>query len=250
MHKDVAALEVIQALEQRLKALDAEIASFPRKIAEIEARLSAHQQVLDKQKAVQATNQGERKALERQIQDFKIKIEKSRSHSAEVKTNHEYRALLDEIAFSEAEIRKCEDRMLQFMVEAETADRAVKSAELALQAERREVEAAKAEAQARTDVDRAEKAQLQAELATARADVAPELLRHYDRVARLRGSALSSIDNGTCATCRVRLRPQRMQEIAGNLERIFLCESCGRILVLHPPDLPESEVADAQVAHR
>jgi predicted nucleic acid-binding Zn-ribbon protein len=242
MHKDVTALEAIQALEQRVKALDAEIAALPRRIAEIEKRLAGHQQALDKQKTVQSGNTGERKNLERQIQDFKSKVEKSRSHSAEVKTNTEYRALLDEIAFSEAEIRKCEDRMLQLMVEAEAADRAVKAAEAELQAERREVDAAKADAHARTEADRAEKKQLLTELTRMRADVAPELLLHYDRVARLRGSALSAVDNGACATCRVKLRPQRLQEIAANPERVFLCESCRRILVLHAAT-PEAETA-------
>jgi predicted nucleic acid-binding Zn-ribbon protein len=248
MHKDVAALEAIQVVEQQLKGLDAEIASLPRRISQIEARLASHQQTLDKQKAVQSSNLAERKKLDRQIQDYKAKIEKSRSHSAEVKTNQEYRALLDEIAFSEAEIAKCEDRVLQFMVQAEAADRAVKAAELELAKERREVEAAKAEVQAKTEADRKEKQRLSAEVGRMRADVDPELLRHYDRVAKLRGSALSAVDNGACATCRVRLRPQRLQEIASNPERVFLCESCGRILILHGAPLSVAADADAQLA--
>jgi predicted nucleic acid-binding Zn-ribbon protein len=234
MHKDIETLQRIQAFDQRLKKLDQEVAALPRRVAEIEASLSAHQQALQKSKEAQAANLAERRAVERAIQDAREKIEKHRSRSSEVKTNQEYKALLDEIAFSETEIRKYEDRILQLMEEAEARDSAVRKAEQELAEEQRRVDSEKQDAERRTAADRAEIAEIRARREALRADVGERALRQYDRVARLRGVGLAPVDAGTCGACRVRLRPQVVQEIMNEPDRLFICESCGRLIYAEP----------------
>ena len=129
-----------QGLEQRLKELDAEISSLPRRITLLQAPLAAQQAEIDRAAAATAMAQAERRKMESQIQDLKTRVAKSRNHSAEVKTNQEYKAVLDEITYSEGEISRCEERILQLMEEIEGHEAAA-----------REVEAKRAQIQAEVD---------------------------------------------------------------------------------------------------
>lgn len=230
MHKDVETLLEAQGLEQRLKQLDAEINSLPRRIAALEAPLAAQQAEIDRATAATTAAQTERRKIESQIQDLKARVAKSRSHSAEVKTNQEYKAVLDEITYSEGEISRCEERILQLMEDIEGHDSAVREVEVKRQRIRAEVEAAKADARARAEADEAEKQRLLAHRAKLREGINPNTLRRYDRVSRLRGQAVAVLDQYACGACRVRLRPQFLQEITSRPEEVFFCESCGRLL--------------------
>lgn len=249
MHKDVETLLEAQGLEQRLKELDAEINSLPRRIAQLEAPLAAHQAEIDHAAAAVAAAQAERRKIDNQIQDLRTRVAKSRSHSAEVKTNQEYKAVLDEITYSEGEISRCEERILQLMEEIEGHEAAAREAEAKRQRIHAEVEAAKAEARARTEADHAEKRRLLDHRAKLREGINPNTLRRYDRVARLRGQAVAMLDHYACGACRVRLRPQFLQEITSRPEEVFFCESCGRLLYVlqaapnEPVDLTATPVA-------
>lgn len=230
MHKDVETLLEVQALEQRLKELDAEISSLPRRLAVIESRLTAQQNDLSRAQAGLAANQAERRKVDGQIQDLKAKIAKSRGHSGDVKTNQEYKAVLDEIAFAEAEVAKCEERVLQLMEESEKHEAAIRAAEQALAAAQGQVEEEKGAVQQRSEADQSERQRIAARRERQRATVEAETLRRYDRVARLRGQGVAELDQEACGCCRVRLRPQFLQEIMSRSERVFSCESCGRLL--------------------
>ena len=247
MHKDVETLLEAQGLEQRLKELDAEISSLPRRITLLEAPLAAQQAEIDRAAAATAMAQAERRKIESQIQDLKTRVAKSRNHSAEVKTNQEYKAVLDEITYSEGEISRCEERILQLMEEIEGHEAAAREVEAKRAQIQAEVDAAKAETRARTDADLAEKQRLQDQLGALRQGINPNTLRRYDRVARLRGQAVAVLDQYACGACRVRLRPQFLQEITSRPEEVFFCETCGRLLYVAVAS-SEANVTTAPVA--
>lgn len=232
MQRNLEILLEMQALEQRLRELDAEIAALPRRVAAIEAKLTGTQQGLERARAAQAGGQSERRQVDRDIEGLRAKIEKIRGHSGDVKTNQEYRALLDEIAFAEAQISKHEERLLEVMDQADGLDRQVAAAEAELAAQRREVGQEAAAASVRTQADQAERRQLAQQRDQLRSQADEEWLRRFDRVLRMRGQALALVDREACSGCRVRLRPQLLQEMASQPERLFICESCGRILYL------------------
>lgn len=234
MHKNLETLLEIQALEQRLRELDAEIAALPRRVAAIEAKLAGAKQALERVQAAQAGNQSERRQVDREIETLREKITKIRSHSGDVKTNQEYRALLDEIAFAEAQIAKHEERLLEVMEQTEALERQATAASATLAAQKREVERESAAATARSQADREERQRIAGERDQRRTQADDAWLRRFDRVLRMRGHALAMVDREACSGCRVRLRPQVLQEMASHPDRLFVCESCGRILYLEP----------------
>ncbi len=230
MHKDIDTLLQVQATDRTLKQLEAELTELPKRRAAIESQLSASQRVLEQRQSARQNHQAERKKIDRQIEDLRAKIEKSRSHSSSVKNNQEYRALLDEIAFAEGEISKCEERILTLMEESEPLEKQVRDAEAELAQARQGIAKEVAELEGQIQSLRQQREELLGRRKNLRKDLDAMLLRRYDRISELRGHGVAILDQETCGSCRVRFRPQFLQEYANQPDRIFLCESCGRIL--------------------
>ena len=241
MHRNLEILLEIQALELTLRELDVDIAALPKHLAIVEGRLQDAQQAVERAKAAEVGGQSERRQVDREIEALRAKVDKIRAHSGDVKTNQEYRALLDEIAFAEAQIAKHEERLLEIMESADALGRQVKEAEGALAAQRAEVAAEAGALKDSTGVKRTEREKLAAKRQKLRGQADEMWLRRFDRVLRMRGQALAAIDREACSGCRVRQRPQFLQEMSGDPERLFVCESCGRILYLETDQVPSSQ---------
>lgn len=235
MHPDVQSINHIQTLDQRIAALEKEIAELPRHIAAIEKTLESHIRKLDADKAALAANQKDRKNLDVEIQTQTQKISKLRDQMSSAKTNEQYRAFQNEIDYAEKEIRKNEDRILELMAAAEPLDANVKAAEIALKQEQTVVEGEKKRAQERTAADKAELESLRAEHKQAVAGLPRATVSAYDRIRKKwKGTVSSEVVDGRCTACQMLLRPQFFQDLRkGN--NLMFCESCGRFLYYNPP---------------
>ena len=60
------------------------------------------------------------------------------------------------------------------------------------------------------------------------------MLELFQRVARLRGIAVSEARDGMCQVCHLKLRPQMYVDLKRN-EEIVQCPQCNRILYYEPP---------------
>ncbi len=120
---DIEKLLDLQAADQEIRKLQEEIAELPRRIAVIEQKLAGTKAQLEKARAAAKADEANRKKFESAIQDLQGKISKYRDQSLDVKTNEQYKALLDEIQFAEQEIRINEDRILEVMVNVEARER-------------------------------------------------------------------------------------------------------------------------------
>src|SRR5579863_712476 len=118
----------LQSLDLRIAELEREVATLPKHIAQIEKALDSHLRRLEADRAALVANQKERKALEDEVKVENQKISKLRDQMLGAKTNEQYRAFQNEIAFCEKAIRKDEDRILDLMSEAEPLDGNVKKA--------------------------------------------------------------------------------------------------------------------------
>src|SRR5579864_6905577 len=191
MLQDLQNLMELQVADKEILRLKEEVAALPKRVAVIEEKLAATKAKLEKAKASAKADETARKKYEAAILDVQSKISKYRDQSLAVKTNEQYRALMQEIQFAEQEIRSNEDKILDLMVNAETRDKDVKAAEAELKAETAEIEKEKAEARLRTAEDEKQLAEWNGKRNTMRAGVNPDILRHYERVMKFRGSGLS-----------------------------------------------------------
>ena len=235
----------LQTLDDRAAALSKEIAALPKHVAEIEKKLESHQRRLDADRAATAANQKERRRLEGEVQALDQKITKLKNQMLEAKNNEQYKAFQHEIDFCGQEIRRHEDRTLELMSEAESLEKNVKAADVALASEKKEVEAEKKLAQERTAADSKELQSLRQERGTVVAKMTPKVAAEYERIRKGRGGvAIAEAVDGRCSRCNISLRPQFLQELKRG-DSIMVCESCKRMLYYNPPQSFEDLVPES-----
>ena len=246
MLQDLALALRLQALDRKIMSLETEIATLPKHIAEIEKKLESHTRRLEADRAALTANQRERKKLEGDIQAHQQKISKLRDQTLQAKTNEQYRAFQNEIAYIEAEIRKAEDRILDLMEQSEPLEKNVKAAEVDLKAQQQHVEAEKKSARERTGVDRQELQRTQKDREGVVAEMTPSFYKEYERIRKkTRNHPIADATEGRCDACMIALRPQFFQDLRRG-DKIMYCESCGRILTYNPVVDVGADIAASQ----
>src|SRR5215470_3886063 len=164
MHPAIPHLIELQRVDHQIAILRAELESFPKRLREVEGKLTGARAEIASAKEALAKINGERKKFEFEGQEWKDRVRKYRDQSGAVKTNDAYRALQHEIANAEAEVAKSEDRQLEVMMKAEEAERRVKlaesrlkEAEQSLAAEKKAIEAQAADLKRKLDAATAER---------------------------------------------------------------------------------------------
>jgi predicted nucleic acid-binding Zn-ribbon protein len=246
MLQDLALALRLQALDRKIASLQNEIATLPKHISDIETRLEAHTRRLEADRAALAANQRDRKKLESDIQVHQQKVSKLKDQMLEAKTNDQYRAFQNEIAYAEKEVRKAEDKILDLMEQSEPLEKNVKAAEMELKKEQQQVDAEKKRAQERTATDQKELNEISTERKSIADRMDPKLLAHYERIRKkTRNTAIADATDGRCDACQIALRPQFFQDLRRG-DQIMFCESCGRILTYNPVIDVSSDVAASQ----
>jgi uncharacterized protein len=237
----------LQSVDLRRNQVRAQLAAYPKKFAEIEARLNAARAAVEHAKAQQVNNFKDRKKYELDVEQSKERVRKYKDQMSQVKTNEAYKALQHEVQMAEAEISKAEDRLLEQMVSGEVFDQRIKAAEQ----DRKEIEAATQRERARLEsekaVDEKELAAVEAERARLIAEVPENLLDHYERISRKHnGISLAEVRNEKCSACGMIVRPHVMQEMGRAVaDEMFHCETCTRILYYIVPEPSHAESASS-----
>jgi uncharacterized protein len=227
----------LQSVDLRLNDVRTRLAAFPKKIAEVDARVAAAKTDLEQSKASQLATIKDRKKYELDVEQWKERVRKYKDQTSQIKTNEAYKALQHEVEMAEAEIAKAEDRLLEQMVAAEEYDRRVKASDKLL----KEVEIVAAGQRAKIEAEKAqaeqEIAQLDAERSRVVALISENLLDHYDRISKKHHHVvLAEVRDEKCSACGMRVRPHVFQEMRRtNTEEMFHCETCTRILYYVEP---------------
>ena len=240
MHSVIPRLVELQRVDHQVSAIRAEMDTFPKRVQESDAKLTAAKGAVATAKEALAHDVSERKKIEFDVQQWKDRAKKYRDQTAAVKTNEAYKALQHEIANAEAEMGRAEDRQLTAMFAGEDAERRVRKAEADLReaeqavgAERKHIQSLHIEKKKQLDIALAERAKA--------LETVPEEFRTlYDRIAkRHNGTAVAEAREGQCRGCGMRV----LQHIAEQLRRednedVYRCESCGLILYTLEPIVP------------
>jgi uncharacterized protein len=245
MMQDIALAVRLQTLDGKTANLEHEVAELPKQIAEIEKKLESHKRRLEIDKAALIANQRDRKKLEGDIQVHEQKMSKLKDQMLQAKTNEQYRAFQNEISFFEGEIRKAEDKILEYMEASEPLDKNVKAAEVDLKRETDVVEKEKIRVREKLASLQKSLTELRTERTSIVQQMGAKLYADYERIRKkTRGTVIADATEARCGACMISLRPQFMQELKKS-ETIMYCESCGRILTYNPPVAFENNVGPA-----
>lgn len=240
----LTSLLALQHLDTAADTARRRLAELPAAEREIDASVDRATEAVTAANARFQENRQARRELEKDVAVVDTRLSRFDEHKAAVKTNHEYTALLHEIAAAKAEKDAVEERILILLEAADLIEADIAAADAAL-----------AELKTGSDAARraivSERTALEAELATLAdtrrqeaAHVETSLLAKYDQLLKLRRSlAVVPMVREVCAACHVRLRPAVTLQVRRN-DTIVQCDSCQRILYF-VPDQPQSDGASA-----
>jgi len=236
MYEQLGKLIRLQELDRETDRLRHKLAEIVPQIEETRQHLAAAERALEEGKARVEGARKDRRAAEK---DLEMQIEKRRKfqdQQGKVKTNKEYQALMGELETLKVAETAAEDRILEIMEGQAEAERLLPGLTA-------EVGREKAEFQEKERVLRAAEEKLRGELAAAedaRAGVVavlePETLQTYQRIVRLRGSAVAEVREEFCMGCRTKVTSQNFMEAMRN-DRILHCPHCHRILYYVRPEV-------------
>jgi len=226
----------LQRLDQALVELRARIDQLHRglsgaqtSLAAAETRVAAAHHELQESQAALHSHEVDLQTGEQKVRDLSTKLNNASS-------NAEFKGLQLEIGTWQAENGKLEERILIAMDDVEEKERV----EDAAKAARREAEAGLRAAEALLEEQRqgleSEYAALEERRATLGASIDAEKLRLYERIraGNVRsGTAVVPVHGEYCQGCQMAVRPQDIADLVKG-EKLILCRTCQRILVLEP----------------
>ena len=238
MHKALQNLIELQNIDSQLQALESSRGDLPQKvsalkeeIAQIESRIADTETELEQHRA-------RNNSVANEIAVGKERLKKYQNQLYQVKTNREYDAMTLEIDNSQSQVEQLEFESLELDERIEQ-----------LQSELGDLRESAEKLKETLDVQqeylnktlagtRKREEQLEGERAGLLNTLPRPLLSTYERIRSARGGiALALLKNGACSECSSKIPPQRGMEIR-MMNRLFLCEVCGRILIWRP-DNPE-----------
>src|SRR5689334_522428 len=145
MNSDLKQLIRLQSIDLAIQEIRTRIDKFPSISKALDEKLKSATTGLESAKEKVKTNQANRKKAEGEIASLETKITKYRDQMMSVKTNEEYKAVQKEIEYTQQHIRTIEDNILNFMMESETIQGDVKTAEVRLKEDQQAVAAERKE---------------------------------------------------------------------------------------------------------
>jgi hypothetical protein len=242
------ALVQLQDADRGIARLRGEIAALPKRLAVLEEKLAKQKAGVEQAEKSIKEEDAKRRRMESDLKDQQQKIAKFREQSSSVKTNEQYQALQHEVSFSEAEIRRIEDRELESMERSELLESQLRTAKQEQADHAKVVELEKQAAQIASVEQQKHLASLQEDRARYRTQVSERLLPTYDRISGAKGTALARVEGQRCLACQMGLRPQLWNQVrAGEL---LPCESCGRLLYFDQEKPPVAEAAPSALKNK
>lgn len=235
MLPDLERLIQLQDIESRAAVATRAIAEAPGRIAALDALLQSATTDLASAKQALADNQTHRRSIDKDLIAAQQRQEKYKEQLMAVKTNDEFRAMQHQIEAVGVEVGQHEERVLVSMMEADEINASIKKAEAALKAAQAKVAGERAAIESEVKVQQAALGECNASRERIIAALDNKgVIDTFQRIAKVRGSAVARAEGERCTVCQVRLRPAVFAEVRKN-DRIVQCDSCQRILFYVPP---------------
>jgi predicted nucleic acid-binding Zn-ribbon protein len=230
----LASLIALQQIDSAAETARRRLAELPSAEQAIDLAIAHAAAAAEVERAALAENHTARRALEKDVAGVDIRLARFDDHKAAVKTNHEYTALLHEIATAKTEKEGIEDRILALMESADALTLRLKTAEASLAQTKRDGDQARVGFAAERTALGAEIARLAASRTTQTRAIEARALATYEQLLKgRRGQAVAEMRAGHCTACHVRLRPPVEQHVRRN-EDLVQCDSCQRLLYFVP----------------
>lgn len=232
MREDIKQLLVVQELDVKIRELVECKKTAVRKLESLRNEVDDDEKAIEDERNRLMGSRVHIKELDLEIADKKNHIIKYQEQQFKVKNNKEYTALLHEISKQESDIRILEDRMLEFMEEAEVEDRTLDGVRADLVVAQRKFRETEVESRTLMDQLRNETEAKEKERDEEISRLDPDIYEIYEMVfSRKSDLAVVKVINDTCGGCNVELRAQVLNDLyRGDITS--QCETCGRFIYI------------------
>ncbi len=234
MHKVLETLMDLQNVDLHIQQLEADKGDLPQKVQSLSAQVDQTQSQLDEKGRQKKETLSEKMGLDNEVELLQEKLKKYKVQLYQVKTNKEYDAITLEIETSQQAIEEKGFKSLELEETAATLEEEIKAIEEQLDELRQQLVASKGDLEKKLAKTKVEEDALQEKRVDLTKGLSRPILASYERIRQGRGGvAVSRLVNGACEACSSRIPPQRALEVR-MMDKINLCEVCGRIVVWKP----------------
>lgn len=214
-------------------------------IDQIQARLKSIQQILENDETLRTANErfavlmdthrdAERtlKLSEAEVEKKRIKIEQAEAslYGGKVHNPKELQDLQKDVASLKRHLETLEERELEAMIAAETAEKEWQDAKTDLERVQSNLKEQHKDLTGESETLRKNLERLNSERQAVVTDIAGQTLNVYDQLRKQkRGLAITTIAENSCEACGTTLTPSQQQN-ARSTSQLFHCPTCGRIL--------------------
>jgi predicted nucleic acid-binding Zn-ribbon protein len=227
-------LLILQDRDRRIRQEQGELARIEPERQTLKAKAATAQAALENAKLRTKQIESARKDLELEVETKKQMIVRYSNQQFQTRKNEEYRALAHEIDTCKAAIFEIENREIEFMEQAEAAQKEILRATQGAKDARTLVDEQVAQLDAREQNLLKELATLEANREELAAAVDESARSRYERLVRSKGeNVVVGVQHGVCGGCHMKLPPQLLVTCQADKELVG-CSNCGRILYYTP----------------
>lgn len=228
-------LVALSLVDKKQDDLEEEYGDLPERIQKMKSiygeknsMYKETQKILEDVKDFQITSA---KALE----ELKIREEKLSKQQFLVRNNREFDAITREIEHSRSEYARISDELRQAAMKEENLRQILETQKQEVEEALKELNELEAEYELIATNQNEELNEIKMKRAKIVEKIKRQNLEFYQRIRTMHKDAIVKIKKNSCTGCFSHIPPQKIVELRNDLDTIFTCENCGRIL--YPEDL-------------
>lgn len=232
-------LAALSFVDKRLDELEEDYGDLPVIVKQLQDKLKSQKAMVDETSALLSEVKQFCASSKNTLIELKNKEEKLSKQQFLVRNNKEFDAITKEINFLREEHARLTDRLRTEAIKEENLIKILESQKKELAEIQEELAEKQEEMEFVASDQNDELIKLRKKRDVLISYLNKNSLMQYERIRMFHKDAVVKVVRNSCSGCFSSIPPQKIVEIRNNLDHLFFCESCGRIL--YPEDMSVEE---------
>lgn len=230
MQYQLQKLVALSMIDLQLDELEEEFGDLPDQVKAAEKKVKEKRSVVEETDAILSDVRKFKSSAKLTISQLKDKEEKLSKQQFLVRNNKEFDAITKEIETVKFEYNKLTDEMRTVGIKEENLVRMLEQQKKEWDFAKRDLDQLLGEIELISKEQVEEVKELKDKRKKVSKDMKPENKEIYKRIRNMFADAIVKIKKNSCSGCFSLVPPQKIVEIRNNMDKIYFCENCGRVL--------------------
>jgi uncharacterized protein len=242
MEYQIQYLALLAIIDGRLDELNEEYGDLPLKVKELEKKTESFKELVDETRGILDDIKKFVSVSKVTLVELKTKEEKLAKQQFKVRNNKEFDAITKEIEHLRAEHLGLTDKLRTEALKEENLNRILESQVKEFEESKIELTASQEQLSILASDQNEEVNLLLAKRKRLTKKVNKDSIDEYERIRKYHVDPVVKINKNSCSGCFNSVPPQKIVEIRNQLDKLFFCENCGRILFTEEFTIDESMI--------